>query len=67
MTESGFACLQRAVNLARDQQIKSLTILTATLEQEKWTKNEIDEAISAWTDYENNADRGRKRRIPEQT
>jgi hypothetical protein len=63
MTDSGFACLQRAVNLARDRQIQNAASLVSALERENWTKEEIDEAIKAWSDHETRTDRFSRRRV----
>lgn len=52
MTENGFACLQRAVTLARDHQISSVKNLVSRLQREKWEKDEIDEALKVWSEYE---------------
>lgn len=52
MTESQFACLQRAVNLARDRQITKVTVLTASLRQEGFSPDDIEGAISSWANYE---------------
>jgi hypothetical protein len=61
MTDTGFACLQRAVNLARDRQIQSAASLVSALEGENWTQEEIDEAIKAWAEYEVETDRSSRR------
>jgi hypothetical protein len=52
MTDTQFACLQRAVNLAREHQIRKLSDLTERLRREKFTQEDIHAAIASWSDYE---------------
>ena len=52
LTESGMACLMRAVNIARDRQVRRLNSLVAILKAEDWSKQDIDEAIFTWGRYE---------------
>lgn len=53
MSESTFACLTRAVVLAKDRQVARLSTLRSMLEREGWEEADITGAIQAWSAYEN--------------
>ena len=52
MTEDGFECLRRAVNLARDEQIATSKKLVSRLHEDGWETATIQEALNAWTGYQ---------------
>ena len=51
MTEYQLACLKRAVNFARDRQIRKVKSLISIFQTEGWEKEEIDGALKSWSNY----------------
>lgn len=60
ISEDGFVCLQSAITIARNQQIRRLEALKKALLDHGFSKDVVEEAVLFWADYEAVKDRAMK-------